>query len=226
MKQRGWFITGTDTEVGKTVVSVALMRALIEKGFRVAGMKPVASGCRHMEDGLRNDDALSLQMAANVSIPYEEVNPYHFESAVAPHLAATQSGSVILLDQIKAKFLDVLGRSDFVVVEGVGGWEVPLNDQNNVSDLAEQLRLPVVLVVGMRLGCINHALLTANAIQARGLPLAGWVANILDPEMPMLEENIQAIRSRVEAPFLGKMPFLQDKSSLYKQVYIDCAPLF
>lgn len=205
---RGLFVTGTDTEVGKTVAAVALLHALGARGVRCAAMKPVAAGCEQTPDGPRNEDALALQAAAGVPHSYEQINPYALMPAVAPHLAAREAGVEISLDHI-ARAFDVLADSaDTVVVEGAGGWLVPLGPEQLFADLAIRLQLPVVLVVGLRLGCINHALLSAESIRNRGANLWGWIANTLDPDMPRLEQNLDTLEALLEAPLLGRIPFL------------------
>jgi len=202
---RGYFVTGTDTGVGKTLVSRALLHRLRHTSTAVAGFKPVASGCHLTAEGLRNADALALQQASSVAVPYATVNPYAFAPPVAPHLAAQAAGVTIDCAFIQRSIAAV--PAEQIVVEGVGGWLVPLNEQQTVADLAQLLALPVVLVVGLRLGCINHALLTATAIQARGLEIVGWVANQIDPALSFCEENIAAIDARVDAPLLMRIPW-------------------
>jgi dethiobiotin synthetase len=206
----GYFITGTDTAVGKTVVTLGLMQWLQDRGHRVAAMKPVASGCERSEHGLRNADALLLQRQASMPLPYEQVNPYAFEPAIAPHLAAAEAGTRIELDTIAAGCRALLGSADRICVEGVGGWLVPLNEQETVAELAVRLGLEVVLVVGIRLGCLNHALLTARAIESTGITLAGWVANRLPPPADFAKENIAALEARLAAPLLGIVPPLAE----------------
>lgn len=207
---RGWFITGTDTGIGKSWVSAGLMQALRERGLNVAGMKPVASGCDRTPDGLRNEDALMLQAQCSAAQHYERINPYAFEPPIAPHIAAAEAGVAIDFERIAERFEQLAAGADRVVVEGVGGWLVPLNDGRNVADLAGRLGLPVVLVVGVRLGCINHALLTFEAIRSRGVPLAGWVANRVEPVTDRLDENIGTLRGLIDAPFLGIVPHLAE----------------
>jgi dethiobiotin synthetase len=206
----GYFITGTDTGVGKTRVSVALLHRLQQQGLRVAGMKPVAAGCEETVTGLRNEDALALQAASSVTLPYETLNPYALAPAIAPHLAARDAGIVIELDRILAAYRTIAAQVDSVVVEGAGGWRVPLNDDQDMSDLAVALGLPVVLVVDIRLGCINHALLSAQAIAARGLPLAGWVANHAHGDYARSADNIASIEARIGTPLLGVIPYHGD----------------
>lgn len=204
----GYFITGTDTEVGKSWVSAGVITALARQGHRVVGMKPIASGCEPTPDGLRNEDALLLQAHANVTVDYELVNPYTFEPAIAPHIAAEESDIELDLDIIAANYQQLADVADRVVVEGVGGWLVPLGETTTVADLAKRVGLPVILVVGLRLGCINHALLTAAAIRSAGLELAGWVANHVDPDMARQQQNIDSITARIDTPLLGTVPFL------------------
>lgn len=208
------FVTGTDTEVGKTFVSCALVRQLVANGLRVTVMKPVASGAQWLNGELRNDDALQLIAASNVDVPYEWVNPYCFEPAIAPHIAAEQSGIEISLEHILTTYQRLSNLADVVIVEGVGGWLVPLNSRQTMADLAGRLNLPVMLVVGMRLGCINHALLTVDAIHAKALNMRGWIANILDPHMPCLQENIQTLEKFISASHLGVMPNINTPQEL------------
>lgn len=203
----GWFITGTDTGVGKTLAAQALLVRLVRSGFKAAGMKPVASGCRATPQGLRNEDAERLLGASSVPLSYDEVNPYAFAPPVAPHLAARAAGVEIRLENILEHFYRLQGRADYVVVEGAGGWYVPLGPTLTMADLARALGLPVILVVGLRLGCLNHALLTAQAVRASGCVLAGWVANRLDPEMALVQENIETLRGRLEAPHIAEFPY-------------------
>jgi dethiobiotin synthetase len=222
----GYFVTGTDTEVGKTLISLGLLRRLRDQGHRVAGMKPVASGATLSADGLRNEDALALQRASSQPLDYALVNPYCFEPPVAPHIAAQRAGITIELDRILDAWRRLAARTDRVVVEGVGGWLVPLGTHHTVADLAQALGLPVILVVGLRLGCINHALLTAQSIRRAGVPFAGWVANGLDPAMAEREANIAAIGSRLEAPLLAEVPRLDAPVDPVAQVgrYLNLGP--
>jgi len=200
-----WFITGTDTEIGKTYVSCALIRYLTAHGYRVAAMKPVASGCENTGDGLRSDDALGLMTVTNVVLPYETVNPYAFEPAIAPHIAAQQAGLTINIEKISAIARTI--EADYLVIEGVGGWCVPLDDESMLKDLVKAIADEVILVVGMRLGCINHALLTAARIQRDGLPLKGWIANHVDPDMQAQEENLKTLLSFMPGPLLAVLPW-------------------
>lgn len=204
---RGLFVTGTDTEVGKTWVSTALIAALRARGLSVAALKPIASGAERDAAGrLVNADALALQAAAGGALAYERVNPYVFEPPIAPHLAAAEAGVAISLERLRAHARSLAAEADVVVVEGVGGWAVPLDAEHSVADLARALGWPVLLVVGLRLGCLNHALLTARAIQADGLHLAGWVANTIDPAFDRLDGNLRTLVARLPAPLLGHLP--------------------
>jgi len=203
------FVTGTDTEVGKTRMSVALMSLLQQQGKRVAGMKPIASGCELSDAGLRNEDALALMAQSDVVLPYDVVNPFAFEPAIAPHIAAGQSDKVIDLNHILEQYQLISSRADSVVVEGAGGWFVPLNEQATLADLAVKLALPVVLVVGVRLGCINHALLSVEAIKASGLPLYGWIANTVEPNSES-DAIVSSLKTRIDAPCLGVVPHLAE----------------
>ncbi|MAT64522.1 MAG: dethiobiotin synthase [Gammaproteobacteria bacterium] len=200
------FVTGTDTGCGKTFASTALIHALRARGRQVLAMKPVASGCEMTPDGLRNSDALALQSAASTLLPYDRVNPCAFAPPIAPHIAAARAGVRIPLPEIVATARDLATQCDVLVVEGVGGWRVPLTDTEEVADLARQLQAGVILVVGLRLGCINHALLTAQAIGADALPLLGWIANRIDPDMDQPEANLATLTARLDAPCLGCLP--------------------
>ncbi|MDX1592699.1 MAG: dethiobiotin synthase [Gammaproteobacteria bacterium] len=208
MTARGLFVTGTDTGVGKTRVAAALMLRLRAAGLEVAGMKPVAAGCEDLGHGLRNDDALRLMACASRERPYEEINPYALAPPIAPHIAAAEAGVALDLARLAAAYRVLAEGADVVVVEGAGGWLVPLDDRHTLADLAGVLDLDAVLVVGMRLGCLNHALLTAESIAARGLRLAGWVANCIEPGTERLDAQIDTLRGRLHAPCLGILPHL------------------
>jgi dethiobiotin synthetase len=203
---RGCFVTGTDTGIGKTHASCAILAALRARGLRATGMKPVASGSRVTPAGLRNEDAEALIAASDPQPSYDECNPFAFEPPVAPHLAALQAGVVITLPPLLQAQARLAARADRVVVEGVGGWAVPFSATLDQADLAKALGLPVVLVVGLRLGCHNHALLSARAIAADGCRLAGWIANRVDPDMALADGNIETLRARIGAPLLGILP--------------------
>lgn len=202
---RGLFVTGTDTGCGKTELSLGLMAALQAQGHRVLGMKPVASGSEPTPEGLRNEDALRLQAQGSISVPYDWVNPYAFAPPIAPHLAAEAVGVAIEQAPIRLAYEQLTAAADWVVVEGVGGWRVPLGPSSSVADLPRWLGLPVVLVVGLRLGCLNHALLSVDAILASGVPLLGWVANQVDPEMARVAANVQSLAERIPAPLVGQV---------------------
>lgn len=206
---REFFITGTDTDAGKTVATVLLLQALDAKGKRVLGVKPISAGCELTPHGLRNDDALQLQRASNVSVDYELVNPIAFEEPIAPHIAAQKHQRSICLDALDKHMQDIRDVSaDIALVEGAGGWRLPLNNQGEyLSDFAKRQNMPVILVVGMKLGCLNHALLTYEAIVDDGLQCVGWIANHLQPNMPFLQENIETLESLLNCPKLAEIPF-------------------
>ena len=231
---RAFFVTGTDTEVGKTFISLGLLNALNKKQYKTAGYKPIAAGCDVTENGLRNEDALGLQANSSLKLAYNEVNPIAFEAAIAPHLAAQQlnkegAKSVISIDQVREGFLHLIEKKpDVLIVEGAGGWRLPIGDDfegtpRYLSEFAIERNLSVILVVGMRLGCLNHAVLSAEAIQHDGLKIAGWVANHIDPNMPMLEENIASLKALIDAPFLGAVPRLA--SPLQIDNYLDLSTI-
>lgn len=207
--RRDLFVTGTDTGVGKTLVSAALLRALRSRGLAVAGMKPVASGAARTPGGLCNEDALALASENSRPWPYETINPYCFEPAIAPHLAAAEAGVEIRLEPIEQAFRSLQAGSDTVIVEGAGGFLVPLGPGLSFADLPAALGLGVILVVGLRLGCLNHTLLTVEAIEKRGLAFAGWVGNQVDPDFDRLDANLEVLLEQVPAPCLGVIPPLR-----------------
>ena len=196
MKQ-AYFITGTDTGVGKTHVACKLIHDYVAQGYKVIGMKPVAAGGDLVNGKWVNDDVLKLEQASNVKAPRQLVNPYSFKEAIAPHIAAEKAGLEIKIDVIKQAFQALSKLADIVIVEGAGGFLVPLNNQQSMADLPAALNTPVILVVGMKLGCINHSLLTVEAIQARGLTLHGWVANQVEPDMPFYHKNVATIAEKL-----------------------------
>jgi dethiobiotin synthetase len=200
------FIAGTDTGVGKTHATCTLLHLLRVRGSHACGMKPVASGCAETPQGLRNDDALALQAASSAPMPYEWINPIALREPLSPHLAAAHEGVEIALAPLYEAFERLRGMHDDVLVEGVGGWLVPLSRSLLASDIARQWQLPVVLVVGLRLGCLNHALLSARAIATDGCRLVGWIGNRIDPAMDAVEENIETLRHQLPAPCLGILP--------------------
>jgi dethiobiotin synthetase len=205
MKQ-GYFITGTDTGVGKTLISCALLHAFAKSGKSVVGMKPVVAGCEQSQRGLIYGDVEALLAASTVVVPRELVNPYALMEPIAAHIAAQRAGTRLDLAQMASAYRELQQLAELVIVEGAGGFKVPLTDTEDTANLVQQLGLPVIMVVGMRLGCLNHALLTAQAIQSKGLRLVGWVANQIDPAMAVFDENVQALEKRLPAPLLGVVP--------------------
>ncbi|WP_020584228.1 dethiobiotin synthase [Endozoicomonas elysicola] len=221
-----YFVTGTDTDAGKTVVTCGLLEAARSEKLTTLALKPVSAGCHKSEDGLRNDDALSLMEAMTLSLPYEQVNPVAFEPPIAPHIAAEEAGVRMTLDRLTGYCRGALmNKHDLALIEGAGGWRVPLNSREMITGLARELNTPVILVVGMKLGCISHALLTVEAILRDGVKLAGWVANQMDPEMDRYDENLQALKSSIPAPCLGVVPFLKDVNAGKVAKYLDISTL-
>lgn len=210
----GFFVTGTDTAVGKTAISLALIEKYKRQNKRVIGFKPVASGAHTTPQGLRNDDACRLQSASNVIVDYHDINPYCFSPAIAPHLAAHAVGEKIELETIVTAYRNLENKADVVIVEGAGGWCVPLNDELDIAMLAQRLALPVVLVVAVRLGCLNHALLTARDITACGVSLAGWIANFVDAADEVALANVDSLKKRIAAPCWGVVPHLDDHAQV------------
>ncbi|NQD93058.1 dethiobiotin synthase [Pseudomonas sp. CrR25] len=223
---QAYFVTGTDTEIGKTTIAAGLLHAARMAGYSTAAAKPVASGCHRTEQGLRNDDALALLGECSLALRYEEVNPLAFEPVIAPHLAAREAGVVLDVAALRGPVQRILDRhADFTLVEGAGGWRVPLDGQASLSDLVLSLRLPVILVVGVRLGCINHAVLSAEAIVRDGLQLAGWVANLVDPHTSRLDDNLATLAERLPAPCLGRVPRLAIATPAAVAAHLDLALL-
>ena len=210
MAKKAFFITGTDTNVGKTLVAAALLIAAKKMGLSTAALKPIAAGCEKTEQGLRNSDALILQSVITQDLYYEQINPIALEAAIAPHIAAQQEKRIISVERLSGFCRGVLHSANVTVVEGAGGWRVPINPSETLADLAKNLQLPVILVVGIHLGCLNHALLTFEAIVRDGLQVSGWVANCIDADMPVLQENIESLRTRLPVPCLGVVPFLTE----------------
>jgi dethiobiotin synthetase len=204
---RGWFIAGTDTGVGKTRVACALLEALRADGRSAVGMKPVAAGCHDTAEGWRNDDALALLAYGSFVPDYEDANPYALPAPLSPHLAAAQAGVAIDPGRIAAAFERLARNVDRVVVEGAGGWLAPVSERHSMANIARLIGLPVILVVGLRLGCLNHAQLSARAIVADGCVLAGWIGNVLDPAMAALDGNLGSLRRLLPAPCLGVLPW-------------------
>lgn len=205
-KTASFFVTGTDTEVGKTFVSAALVHALTQRDLRCIGMKPIASGSEKTDKGLRNSDAMILRSVSNVNVPYSQINPYIFEPPISPHFAAKDAGQKISITEICHQADALKKQTDRLIIEGVGGWRVPLNDQEDVSDLAKQLNTSVILVIGLRLGCINHALLTAAAIRASGLSLIACVASQVDRDYQKCSETLVTLSERLLTP-VDFLPF-------------------
>lgn len=221
MAKKQFFVAGTDTNVGKTLVAAGLLLTAKNHGLRTAALKPVAAGCETTDAGLRNEDALLLQSVITEPLIYEQINPIALRAAIAPHIAAVQEKRVLSADRIAGFCRGSLMMADFTLVEGAGGWRVPLNPRETMADLVRILQLPVILVVGMRLGCINHALLSIDAIRNDGLQLVGWVANCMDANMPALQENIDSLRVRIPAPCLGVVPWLPEPDPVQVSNAID-----
>lgn len=225
MAKKTFFIAGTDTDVGKTLIAAGLLVAAKNHGLSTSALKPIAAGCEKTDAGLRNSDALILQSVITQPVAYEQINPIALEAAIAPHIAAQQEKRVLSADRIVGFCRGSLNQADFTLIEGAGGWRVPLNPQETMADVAKLLRLPVILVVGMRLGCISHALLTVEAIRNDGLQLAGWVANCIDVDMPVLQENIQSLAARIPAPCLGVVPRLDKADPEFAASALDADAL-
>lgn len=222
MAKARYFIAGTDTEVGKTLVSCALLHAANQQGMATLGLKPIAAGCEETPEGLRNEDAVALSEAATIKLSYEQINAVALKSAIAPHIAADQENRRLQVDRIVGICRGaMMTPHDFCVVEGAGGWRVPLSPAASMSNLAQALDLPVILVVGIRLGCLNHALLTAEAIRNDRLRLAGWVANVVSPEMAEIDANIATLDTLLPCPRLGKIPFEPQINSEIAAEYLD-----
>lgn len=208
------FITGTDTDIGKTYISIGLLKTFAKQGKTTLGMKPIASGCTQTKQGLRNEDAVALQQASTVKLNYEQINPFAFETPIAPHLAAAKEGAEINLNQLAQACQEFLQQpADVHIIEGAGGWRVPLNQHETWSDLIKLLPVKIILVVGMRLGCINHALLTYEAIKKDGCNIIAWIANCIDPQMPALKENIQTLKDKLPIPLLEVVPYEAENPS-------------
>lgn len=228
MAKKTFFLTGTDTGVGKTIVSAALLEAANLAGKRTLGMKPIASGCESTPEGLRNEDALILQQAASETLAYDLVNPVALAPAIAPHVAAAQAGRVMSTDRLVGFCRGMQMRpADLLLIEGAGGWRVPLNDRETYSAVPRELGVPVILVVALRLGCINQALLTAEAIRNDGLTLAGWVANRAEPEaMSCEQESLEYLKAHIPAPCLGVLPWITGVESETLASYLSVDVLF
>jgi len=226
MAKRQFFITGTDTDAGKTCVATGLLAKANQQGLRTIGLKPVSAGCEETDQGLTNSDARSLQAVASQKLSYPEINPFAFEPAIAPHIAAEQAGRKLSADRIAAMCRgSMMQPADFLVIEGAGGWRVPLNARETFADIPQLLNMPVVLVVGMKLGCINHALLTAEAIVRDGCEMVGWVANTIDPNMTCFDENLETLTAKFRSPLLGVIPHLSEPSPDQFAHYLDISTL-
>lgn len=211
------FITGTDTDVGKTVITGGLLKAFATRGFQTIGYKPISAGCHLVEDTLVNDDARFIQHCSSITADLKEINPIRYAKPIAPHIAAAERGEVIRAEEITHGWQHLITyEPDVILTEGAGGWELPINNEQTLPDVIASLCDSVILVVGMRLGCLNHALLTAQAIQQRGIIIAGWVANKVDDHMPFYAENIQTLKQRLHAPLLGEVPHLSDENSPFE----------
>jgi len=223
---KAYFVTGTDTGVGKTTVTCALLAAAKARGLTTLALKPVAAGCEQTDEGWRNSDALALQAEITQPLSYQEINPVALPESLSPHLAAAAAGRRLTLMQL-AGFCrgTLMQKADLALVEGAGGWRVPISDRELLSGLPKQLGMPVILVVGMRLGCINHAILTAEAIVKDGVRLAGWVANVIDPDIAALDANLQTLQGMLPAPCLGVLPWAPGDSSEVLGRHLDLTPL-
>jgi dethiobiotin synthetase len=223
---KAYFVTGTDTGVGKTTASCALLAAAKAQGLRTLALKPVAAGCHETSDGLRNDDALALMRVMTEPLVYEEVNPVALPAALSPHLAAKLAGRRLSIQQLGGFCRGALMRRvDLALVEGAGGWRVPISERELLSALPKALGMPVILVVGLRLGCINHAILSAEAIVRDGLRLAGWVGNTLEPGMEALAENVETLRAMLPVPCLGVLPWQPGAEPAALAAHLDLQPL-
>lgn len=226
MAKHRFFIAGTDTDAGKTVVTAGLLAKANQQGLSTLGLKPISAGCEVTVDGLRNGDALALQAAASIESSYEQVNPIAYEPPIAPHIAAQQQGDTLSAARIVGLCRGAMMKpADLLLIEGAGGWRVPLNNRETLAMIPQQLNLPVILVVGMKLGCLSHALLTAEAIRRDGLQLAGWVANRVDADMSCYEENVATLKAMLMAPCLGEVPHLENTDAELVAEYLDIATL-
>lgn len=227
MARRTYFVTGTDTEVGKSVVSAAILRKAADLSLRTVAMKPVASGCEQTPGGLRNEDALLLMDHMTETVPYEQVNPVALEPAIAPHVAARQADRQVTVQRLAGFARGLMMKpADLMLIEGAGGWRVPLNERELYSQLPAELNLGVIVVVPLRLGCINHALLTVEAIRRDGLTVAGWVANRPDEvQMSCEDETLEFLRSHLHAPCLGVLPWLSELNIAELASQLDIQPL-
>jgi dethiobiotin synthetase len=221
MAKKVLFITGTDTDIGKTLIATGLLEAANSQGMKTAAIKPVAAGCSDIGEGPQNEDALMLQAAASTELSYQQVNPVALDEPMAPHIAAKEQGKRLSADRLTGFCRGItLLPVDLVVIEGAGGWRVPINNRESMAEIPKQLNAEVVLVVGLKLGCINHALLTAQAIRSDGVKIAGWVANTIDEDMLRLDENIDTLKQLINEPCLGVIPKLSDKSPQHVATFL------
>lgn len=218
-----YFITGNGTEIGKTFVSTTLLLKLNDLGYSTIGMKPLASDAQNTKDGLRNNDALTLQQSASITLPYEKINPFVFEPPITPHLAAEKIGiklsSTDLINHCKKTVEE--SNAEYAIIEGIAGWQVPLNEEETLADFAAALNVPVIFVAGIYLGCLNHSILTWQSMVSYNVPVAGWVANCIDPNMLEVDKNIATLKHWIKAPFLGKVPYLPDHNPHKSISYVN-----
>jgi len=223
---RTFFVTGTDTGVGKTLITTGLLHAARQQQLTTLAMKPLAAGCDATSEGLRNEDALALQAAMTVKLDYEQVNPVALAEPIAPHLAAAGLGRRLSLDRLLGFCRGTLmNKADLRLIEGAGGWRMPLNERETLAGLPQALDIPVILVVGVRLGCLNHALLTQEAIMRDGVKIAGWVASQVEADMPAQAGNLETLRGALAAPCLGEVPFLSQPTPEVVASYLDLEKL-
>jgi len=225
MSKKTFFITGTDTDVGKTQIAAGLLYLAAHQGLSSLGLKPVAAGCEKTEQGLRNQDALILQSVSSMKLPYEQINPIALIEPVSPHIAAQKEKRILSADRLAGFCRSSYRMADFTLIEGAGGWRVPINPSETMADLVRVLQTPVILVVGIRLGCLNHALLTIEAIRQDAVPLVGWVANCVDANMRALDENIQTLQQRIPAACLGVVPFMLEPTPEKIATYLSLPAL-
>jgi dethiobiotin synthetase len=224
--QKRFFIAGTDTDVGKTLITTCLIEKFQKANHTVTAVKPVAAGCELIDAQLINSDALSLIQAMKQPLPYHQVNPVALKSAIAPHIAAAQEGFKLTVENLQQCCHLEQYQTDYILVEGAGGWLVPLNDEQTLADFAVAESLDIILVVGLKLGCINHAMLTVQVIEAAGLKLAAWVANIIDPDMSVIDENIESLKQRINAPLIAKIPHISSDNLIQDACeYVNITPL-
>jgi len=224
----GFFITGTDTDVGKTIATCSLLHAFSQKNLKTLGVKPLASGADYTPEGLKNQDALMLQEWSTLKLPYSHVNPIVFQKPIAPHLAAAQSNEILSVENILSRChaLTQDYGADLTLVEGAGGWKVPLNDQETMADLAMHLNFHVIFVVGLRLGCLSHALLTYESILRKGLPIAGWIANHIEEDFSYAIKNIETLKQFISFPLIGVIPYQKKPNPAFLSNYLDTSSLF